>query len=242
MTPSDLSVFLIVGMALSLFGGGGAIILIPYLKSSLGMPVDQAALLSLITIGTNTTIQSALDRHTIQWRAVAVFSLVAFPVTALTGAYLAPIVPDQARMICFGVFTLCVSLLMFFPLRPRDGENRNLVGIGFSAAATGVLCGLVGVGGGIFIAPSLSLFYRVPLKEAVKSSLAIVALQSVAALLSYLARDVRVPLDLSLIMLLMIGLGVVLGRWLKRFIPEIGLKKGFAFFLIAIGTWVILRP
>lgn len=242
MNPVDLCVFLIVGMALSLFGGGGAIILIPYLRSSLGMPVDQAALLSLLTIGANTGIQSAIDWRTIEWRAVAIFSLIAFPATALSGSFLAPVVPDQVRMICFGLFTLSVSALMFFPLRPQNEGNQNLIGIGVSAAATGVLCGLVGVGGGIFIAPALSLFYGTPLKEAVKSSLAIVAVQSITALAAYLARDVRVPLDMTLSMLLVIGLGVVLGRWIKRFIPEKGLKKSFAFFLIVIGSWVILRP
>ena len=93
MNPVDLCVFLIVGMALSLFGGGGAIILIPYLRSSLGMPVDQAALLSLLTIGANTGIQSVIDWRTIQWRAVAIFSLIAFPATALSGSFLAPVPP-----------------------------------------------------------------------------------------------------------------------------------------------------
>jgi uncharacterized protein len=242
MDPVDLTVYFSVGLALSLFGGGGAIILIPYLTGSLGMPLDRAALLSLITIGTNTSIQSGIDRRTVQWKAVLVFSVVAIPATALTARYLAPVVPDHVRMILFGVFTLSVAVLMFFPLRPKDGESRNLAGIGASALATGVLCGLVGVGGGIFIAPALGLFYRIPLKEAVKSSLAIVAIQSITALGAYLERGVRVPLQFALVMLLVIGLGVLVGRWVKPFIPEKNLKQGFAFFLIGIGTWVILKP
>jgi hypothetical protein len=242
MTLIDLTVFMVVGMALSLFGGGGAIILIPYLKAGLGMPLDQAALLSLVTIGLNTGLQSLFDRHDIQWKAVTVFSFIAFPVTMLSGSYLAPIVPDQIRMTCFGVFTLSVAALMFFPFKPRHGETQNLTGISLSAAATGVLCGLVGVGGGIFIAPALSLFYRIPIKEAVKSSLAIVAVQSLTALVAYFARGVRVEFLFSLLMLLMVGVGVVCGRWLKGIIPEERLKQLFAFFLIGIGSWVILRP
>jgi len=243
MTPVlDLLLFLVVGMALSLFGGGGAIILIPYMTGILGMRVDQAALLSLLTIGANTGVQSVFDRHSIQWKAVALFSLIAFPATALSATYLAPVVPDKIRMLCFGIFTLSVASLMFFPLKPRSDKGENHAGIGVSAAATGVLCGLVGVGGGIFIAPALSLFYQIPLKEAVKSSLAIVAIQSVTALLAYLARGVRVPITEALLMLVMVGLGVVAGRWVKNRTPEKLLKQCFAFFLLGIGTWVILKP
>ena len=39
-----------------------------------------------------------------------------------------------------------------------------------------------------------------------------------------------------------VGLGVLVGRWVKPFIPEKNLKQGFAYFLIGIGSWVILRP
>ena len=238
----DQGVFIAVGMALSLFGGGGAIILIPYLKAGLGMPLDQAALLSVVTIGINTGVQSVLDRRDIEWKAVISFSLIAFPAVALSGRYLAPVVPDQMRMICFGVFTLSVAALMFFPFKPHQGETRNRKGFGASATATGVLCGLIGVGGGIFIAPALSLFYRIPIKEAVKSSLAIVAVQSFTALVTYLGRGVRVDFSFSLQMLVMVGIGVVVGRRLKGLIPDKQLKRLFAFFLIGIGSWVIVRP
>ena len=48
-----------MGLALSLFGGGGAIILIPYMKIGMSLPVDQAALLSLITIGLSNFMSKA---------------------------------------------------------------------------------------------------------------------------------------------------------------------------------------
>jgi len=241
ITITTVAVFLVVGLALSLFGGGGAIILIPYMNIGMSMPVDQAALLSLITIGLNTGAQSVIDRKTIQWRAVVVFSMIAFPVTALSGALLAPVVPDHIRMSCFGLFTLSVAVLMLFPFKPDARERQNLPGIGAAAAATGVLCGLVGVGGGIFIAPALSLFYRIPIKEAVKSSLAIVAVQSSTALLAYLGRGVRVSPTTAAVMLVLVGIGVVAGRWLKDYIPDKNLKRSFAVFLVAMGSWVILR-
>ena len=241
ISVTTIVVFIIVGLALSLFGGGGAIILIPYMKIGMSLPVDQAAMLSLITIGLNTGAQSVIDRETIQWKAVTVFSMIAFPATALCGTYLAPVVPDHIRMISFGAFTLTVAGLMFFPFKPQAREKQNLVGIGLAAAATGVLCGLVGVGGGIFIAPALSLFYGISIKEAVKSSLAIVAVQSFTALFAYLARGVRVDLSVAAVMLVLVAIGVLSGRWIKGFIPDKNLKKYFAVFLVGIGVWVLMR-
>ena len=241
MSVLTIFIFFIVGLALSLFGGGGAIILIPYMKIGMSLPVDQAALLSLITIGINTGVQSLVDRRTIQWKAVGVFSVVALPVTGLSGTFLAPVVPDAIRMIGFGVFTLSVAGLMLRPFRPDKGTREDLMGIAAAAAATGGLCGMVGVGGGIFIAPALVLFYRIPIKDAIKSSLAIVAIQSFTALAAYLGRGVRVEPDLTAYMLTLVAVGVFLGRWLKQYIPDMLLKRSFALFLVGIGFWVIFR-
>ena len=127
-------------------------VLIPYLKQALGFPVDQAALLSLITIGTNTGIQTIQDRKAIAWTPVLLFSVVSFPVATLSGQFLAPITSDTLRMILFGLFTLSVALMMLLR-KNRESEEQgvNLPGLGFAAITTGIICGLVGVGGGIFI-------------------------------------------------------------------------------------------
>ena len=230
-----------VGVALAMFGGGGAIILIPYLTKVVGYPLDEAVLMSLVTIGINTSIKTWGDRDVVDWKAVITFSLLSFPAAALSSSFLAPVTPDGVRMGMFGVFTLTVATLMLFPIRQDAFSRRNPLALGVSALLTGVVCGLIGVGGGIFIAPTLSLFWSTPIKQAVKGSLAIVAIQSLAALLGYVGRGVTVPPLTLLWILALIALGLVLGRRLKEATSDRNLKSSFAVFLVLIGVWVLLR-
>ena len=244
MDPSlliDILIFLSVGIALAMFGGGGAVILIPYLTRIAGYPLDETVLLSLLTIGINTGIKTLRERHEIDWKAVLSFSLLAFPTAAASGSYLAPIVPDGVRMTVFGAFTLTVATLMLFPINPQAFSRKNPMALAISALLTGIICGLIGVGGGIFIAPTLSLFWSTPLKQAVKGSLAIVALQSGAALLGYAGRGVSVSLTSLGWILLLIAAGMFFGKRLKTATSDRNLKSYFAFFLIGIGIWVLVQ-
>lgn len=236
-------VFCCVGLALALFGGGGAMILIPYLKQALEFPVDQAALLSLITIGTNTGIQTIQDRKAIAWTPVLLFSLVSFPVASLSGQFLAPITSDTVRMILFGVFTLSVALMMMLRKNSESEDQAiNLPGLGFAAVSTGIICGLVGVGGGIFITPALIMFYGMSIKESIRSSLAIVALQSIAALGAYLNRGVSIEPTFLLLTMATIAIGFIAGKRIKHLLPDQKLKQWFSLFLLVVGTWVLIRP
>jgi uncharacterized membrane protein YfcA len=237
----EVGVLLGVGVALAMFGGGGAIILIPYLTKIAGVPLDEAVVLSLITIGINTGIKTWSDRRDIDWHAVILFSVVSFPTAVVSSTYLAPVTPDPVRMALFGVFTLTVAGLMLFPINQGAFSRRTPVALGLSALLTGVICGLIGVGGGIFIAPTLSLFWNTPIKAAVKASLAIVAVQSVAALLGTFGRGVRVePIELVKLLVL-IAVGLMLGKRLKEATSDRNLKSSFAVFLVLVGAWVLIR-
>jgi uncharacterized membrane protein YfcA len=237
----DVAILLSVGLALAMFGGGGAVILIPYLTQVAGYPLDEAVLLSLLTIGINTGIKTFKERSSIDWKAVLTFSLLSFPTAAISGSMLAPITPDSVRMTVFGAFTLTVATLMFFPINQAAFSRKNPIALSVSALLTGVICGLIGVGGGIFIAPTLSLFWATPIKKAVKGSLAIVALQSAAALVGYLGRGVSVSPTALLYILLLIAGGMMVGKKLKAATSDRNLKSGFAVFLVLIGIWVLLR-
>ena len=134
-------VFIFVGLVLALFGGGGGMILIPYLREALGIPVDQAALLSLITIGANSGVLTIHDRRAVAWKPVVLFSLVSLPVATLSGKYLAPITPDSLRMVLLGVVTLCVAFKMLFQTdTSKDPPTINGIAVGFAAIATGIIC------------------------------------------------------------------------------------------------------
>ncbi|MCP4774458.1 MAG: hypothetical protein GY880_09485, partial [Planctomycetaceae bacterium] len=81
----------------------------------------------------------------------------------------------------------------------------------------------------------------IPLKQAVTGSLAIVALQSVAALIGYFGRGVTVAPPELIKILVLIGLGMVLGKRLKAATSDKNLKSVFAVFLILVGIWVLVK-
>ena len=106
--------------------------------------------------------------------------------------------------------------------------------------AIGILTGLVGVGGGFAIVPALVLLGKVPMKEAIGTSLLIICFNSIAGFAGYFG---QVPLDYHLMVsfTFMAGLGIVLGAYLSNYIDAKMLQKGFAYFLMAIAAFILFQ-
>lgn len=104
----------------------------------------------------------------------------------------------------------------------------------------GVLAGVVGVGGGFLIVPALVLFSGVPMKQAVGTSLAIVAAQSYAGFAGYLG---GVPIDYPVMgaFTAITVLGSFMGIRLAGRVSHAALKKGFAWFLVAVASYILLK-
>jgi uncharacterized protein len=106
--------------------------------------------------------------------------------------------------------------------------------------AVGVLTGLVGVGGGFAIVPALVLLGKIPMRQAMGTSLLIIAANSVAGLLGYLGHT---PLDTNLTVSFTFwaGCGTVLGTYLAQFISPRRLQQAFGYFLLAVATFVLVQ-
>ncbi len=106
--------------------------------------------------------------------------------------------------------------------------------------AVGALTGLVGVGGGFAIVPALVLLGKIPMRQAIGTSLLIIACNSVAGLLGYLG---RVPLDwpLTVAFTFLAGVGTLLGAYLAQFVSAKQLQKSFGYFLLAVATFVLIQ-
>lgn len=106
-----------------------------------------------------------------------------------------------------------------------------LIGLGGAAVGIGLIASMIGVGGGIFMVPLLSLARLVgTTQEAVGTSLAAIIFTSLSSSLAY--RRQRV-LDLRLGLAVMPGavLGAWLGAYLTRFISSGWLSIAFGIFL-----------
>jgi len=104
----------------------------------------------------------------------------------------------------------------------------------------GVLTGIVGAGGGFLIIPALVLLAKLPMKKAVATSLLIIAIKSLIGFIG----DVE-NLDIDWVFLLSFTaisvIGIFIGIYLSNFIEGKKLKKGFGWFVLIMGVYIIYK-
>lgn len=226
----------LVGVSLGLLGGGGSILAMPVLVYVAGVPVRDALALSLVIVGL-TSLASALVHARagrVDGRAVALFGIA-----GMTGAPLGARMSERASppvlLAAFAVLLLVVGAAL---LRPRAEESpsrrrRPLVLLA-AGAGVGLLTGFLGVGGGFLLVPALVLLAGLPMSEAVGTSLAVIALNSLAAFLSH-----RQAVHLEPVTAVILTVAALAGSWLGaswsgRWPPAV-LRRAFAFFVIGVA-------
>ncbi|MEO6944448.1 MAG: sulfite exporter TauE/SafE family protein [Lacisediminihabitans sp.] len=104
----------------------------------------------------------------------------------------------------------------------------------------GFVAGLVGAGGGFLIVPALSLLGGLPMAVAVGTSLLVIAMLSFAGFEGYLF-SVSVDWPIVLAFTAVAIAGSLVGAKLAGVVPERSLRKGFGFFALAMGAFVLTQ-
>ena len=104
----------------------------------------------------------------------------------------------------------------------------------------GILTGFVGVGGGFLIIPALVLLGGIPIKEAIGTSLLIIAAKSVTGFLGYI-NQVAVDWNLMISFTIAASAGTLLGAYLTKYIDAKQLQKGFGYFILAVAVFVLIK-
>jgi uncharacterized membrane protein YfcA len=110
----------------------------------------------------------------------------------------------------------------------------------FQTFTIGIIIGLVGAGGGFLIIPSLVLFAKLPMKKAIGTSLFIIALNSLIGFLGDVQNiliDWKFLCSFSAVSIV----GIFIGIYLNKFINETQLKKGFAYFVLLMATFILVK-
>ncbi|MVM41151.1 TSUP family transporter [Spirosoma sp. HMF3257] len=263
MTPLQLAGFaasILIGVSLGLIGGGGSILTVPVLVYLLGVNPLMSTTYSLFVVGTTSLVGSVtyMRQHQINYKAAAIFSIPSFFAVYLTRKFIVPSVPDTvfstptfvlsksvAIMIFFALIMLVASMSMIRDNSPKDqqasGQLRfNLPLIALDGILVGVLTGIVGAGGGFLIIPALVLMVRLPMKMAVGTSLLIIAANT---LIGFWGGTANLHIDWPFLIKFttLSVIGIMLGTFLARFIPSRNLKKGFGYFVLVMGIYIILK-
>lgn len=250
---------LLIGLVLGLIGGGGSILTVPVLVYLLGVNPVLATAYSLFVVGSAALVGAIrnMQKGLVDFRTAIVFAIPAFVAVYISRKYLIPAIPEQitqigefvvskniAIMIFFAIIMLLASISMIRNKRKETGEEQevkyNYPLIVVEGLLVGLVTGIVGAGGGFLIIPALVLLARLPMKKAVATSLLIIAIKSLIGFLG----DVQ-NLEIDWIFLgsftLLSVVGIFVGIWLNQFIDGKKLKKGFGWFVLLMGVYIIIK-
>lgn len=246
---------LLIGLSLGLIGGGGSILAVPILVYVLGLDAKEAIAMSLAIVGIVSLI--GVIPHWVQGN-VNLKTALSFTPPAMLGAFLGarlatlPFINSTVQLVCFAVMMLAASYFMIrkpkgtlndpveLAILPKNQHKYSWLGIILEGLGVGILTGFVGVGGGFAIIPALVLLGRIPMKEAIGTSLLIIAFKSATGFIGYL-NQVTIDWDLMLTFTTVAILGVFLGAYFSGKIHGAKLQRGFGYLLIAIATFILIK-
>lgn len=239
----------VVGLSLGLMGGGGSILTVPVFVYVLGYDPKLAIAMSLPVVGVTSLVGviGHWKAGNVNLKAAFTFGAIAM-VGAFGGARLAAFLSGEVQLTLLAVVMLLAAIMMLRSARqtaaaPVAGTEPRPIAIGVLlpvALSVGVLTGLVGVGGGFLVVPALVVLAREPIKQAVGTSLLVIAINSTAGFAGYLGQ-VQVPWTFMAGFTAVAVVGILAGTYLVRFIAPGALKQAFAVFLIVMGSFVLYR-
>ncbi|MEI6311398.1 MAG: sulfite exporter TauE/SafE family protein [Bacteroidota bacterium] len=265
----------LIGITLGLFGGGGTILTVPVLYYLLHFESDISILYSMFIVGMATFVGgiNSYIKHNLNLKAAYSFgipSLIAVIITRKTitpwidvqtwtmGSYI--LTGKHLLMFLFAVLMIVVSLFMIFKKQnsvivEQVKKKKFYFGIILKALLVGFISGLIGAGGGFIIVPSLMTFYKLNVKEAIGTSLIIIAANSFFGFMGDFIRLTTAPLNLSfdttrfyanewsflLLFSFIAILGIVSGLWIARRVQANRLKIAFGYFVLLMGIYVFFK-
>ncbi len=253
---------ILIGISLGLIGGGGSILTVPVLVYLFRVEPIMATAYSLFIVGTSSLV-GAFPKYRqglISMKTAIVFGIPSIVAVFATRKWIVPAIPKEVftlgdfvvtkailMMILFAVLMVAASVSM---IRDKKQSNEdatkqqvfNYPMIIIEGSVVGVLTGLVGAGGGFLIIPALVILSKLPMKMAVGTSLLIIAAKSMIGFTGDVM-TVGATMDWTLLAVItaLAIVGIFIGNFLSKSIDGNKLKKGFGWFVLVMGIYIIIK-
>jgi uncharacterized membrane protein YfcA len=249
-----------IGVSLGLIGGGGSILTVPVLVYLFYIDPVAATAYSLFIVGLTSAVGSFayFRKGLVNVKTAIIFGIPSIIAVFATRAWIIPAIPQEIMqvgtftmtkgvllLIIFAVLMIAASYSMIKKDKPKVNaevktQTFNYPLILLEGTVVGVLTGLVGAGGGFLIIPALVVLSKLPMKEAVGTSLVIIAAKS---LIGFFGERSDTATDWNFLIMVSafaIG-GIFIGSALSKRIDGAKLKPAFGWFVLVMGIYIILR-
>ena len=238
------SLALVIGLSLGMLGGGGSILTVPLFVYVLGYDPKLAIAMSFPVVGVTSLFGAAG-----QWRAgnIQFSKAFFFGCFAMVSAFFvgraSRELDGQLRLTILAVVMLLAAASMFrSAARPSSLVVNSAPPAWLTLAVVGVgvgaLTGLVGIGGGFLIVPALVLFGRMQLREAVGTSMLVIAMNSAGGFMGQQHTD-QIPWAFVITFVAIAMAGLVAGTRLASRVDQRTLKRVLAVLLVLIASFQI---
>lgn len=251
------ALMVLIGISLGLIGSGGSILTIPILVYLFGLSPDQAAIYSLFIVAVSALVGSVqgLKNKLIDQKMLLYFGLPSVLGIFAMRKFVMPILPEIlfkigdwaisknfAIMIVFAVLMILAALAMIRTKKVENAENQliDYKKIVLKGGFIGILTGFVGVGGGFLIIPTLVFSAGLSMKNAVATSLAIIAINALIGFGGSLGEAELDWILLSQLSILAI-IGILIGQFLSKKISNEKLKPAFGWFVLLMGFYILIK-
>ena len=250
---------LIIGVSLGLIGGGGSILTVPVLVYLFGVDPVLATAYSLFIVG-STSLIGVFPKYKngeVNLKTAIIFGLPSIVAVYVTRAFVVPAIPNEVfnlgsfvvtkallMMMLFAVLMVFASVSMITEKQKSDTINTkqvfNYPMILLEGSIVGLLTGLVGAGGGFLIIPALVILSKLPMKQAVGTSLLIIAAKSLFGFTGDLGKQ-NIDWQLLLTVTALAIIGIFAGNALSKKVSAQSLKKAFGWFVLVMGIYIIIK-
>jgi uncharacterized membrane protein YfcA len=220
-------------------GGASAYLAIMALFSVAPETMRPTALALNLVVASFAAARFALKKQT-NWRLLAAFAVTAVPAAYLGGSVNLP--PAYYRPLV-GITLLLAAVRLFWQperLVARPVRTPSLAVTLPAGAALGLLAGLTGTGGGIFLSPLIILFGWEDARKTSGIAAAFILLNSAAGLIGNIASVQRLPAAIPMFVAAVFA-GALAGSWLGvSRLPRHRLLQGLGLVLVIAGLKLLL--
>lgn len=270
MTLLLLAIGVLIGAVLGLTGAGGSVLAVPLLVLLLHLEPASATGLALGVVAASSIYGSLqrIRHREILWIPALIFGISGV-VVAPIGRMLSTQVAPAFLLIGFAFLSLAIAARMLWqsirqpeqsivvragggsgetePLLCRFGDTgkfdwrfRCMAGLTVGGVLTGLLSGVFGVGGGFMIVPFLNQLNSASMRNAVATSLVIIAAISSSGFFAHILTQTIEWQQLILLSLGAIG-GMILGSVLARWIAGVHLQRIFALTIVVMAALMLFK-